>query len=502
MGQTLSEPIREKHSSSDSDARLLYAASAMQGWRISMEDAHTTKLELGNKKGHSFFAVYDGHGGQNVAKYSGIHLHDRIAESEQFNKKKYPEAIKEGFLGTDEDLKKDPKYANDPSGCTAVIALVTPDNKIYVGNAGDSRAVLSVRGEAKPMSEDHKPVNKEEQARITKAGGFVEFGRVNGNLALSRAIGDFEFKQNENLPPDEQIVTAMPEIKEETMTTETEFLVLACDGIWDCLTSQDVVAFIRQEISTGNDLKTACENLMEQCLARDSELGGIGCDNMTVVIVAFLHGRTPKEWHDWIKQRVEQKIGPAFEKEKVVIQPPNNASEYSQLDLNEEIVEDDLDITADANPNPDDFNIGLEDSDAAQQNSFSIDTPPRKQHSRHNSGSNSRSSSRSSSTDSGLVINSPSRSSSTDSGPSIDFDNETDDKKIGPQEKSDATTTTTANDITTIATTETEKNLSTLSSPVKVATNNEIPITAAAANQTTTGNNKYNTYPQGNRDMK
>jgi protein phosphatase 2C family protein 2/3 len=80
------------------------------------------------------------------------------------------------------------------------------------------------------MSEDHKPTNKEETARITAAGGFVEFSRVNGNLALSRAIGDFEFKQNFTLPPEQQIVTADPEITSHTIDGEEEFLVLACDG--------------------------------------------------------------------------------------------------------------------------------------------------------------------------------------------------------------------------------------------------------------------------------
>ena len=74
-------------------------------------------------------------------------------------------------------------------------------------NAGDSRAVISVAGKVKPLSYDHKPTDEAEMERIINAGGFVEFGRVNGNLALSRAIGDFEFKQSENLPAEKQVVT-------------------------------------------------------------------------------------------------------------------------------------------------------------------------------------------------------------------------------------------------------------------------------------------------------
>lgn len=69
-----------------------------------------------------------------------------------------------------------------------------------------------------------------EKNRITAAGGFVDFGRVNGNLALSRAIGDFEFKKSAELPPESQIVTAFPEVEVHDLTDEDEFLVLACDG--------------------------------------------------------------------------------------------------------------------------------------------------------------------------------------------------------------------------------------------------------------------------------
>lgn len=80
------------------------------------------------------------------------------------------------------------------------------------------------------MSYDHKPQNQEEIKRIINAGGFVEFGRVNGNLALSRAIGDFEFKQNANLPAELQAVTANPDIMDVQLTEADEFMVMACDG--------------------------------------------------------------------------------------------------------------------------------------------------------------------------------------------------------------------------------------------------------------------------------
>lgn len=69
-----------------------------------------------------------------------------------------------------------------------------------------------------------------EKARITAAGGFVDFGRVNGNLALSRAIGDFEFKKSAELAPEQQIVTAYPDVTVHEISDDDEFLVVACDG--------------------------------------------------------------------------------------------------------------------------------------------------------------------------------------------------------------------------------------------------------------------------------
>jgi serine/threonine protein phosphatase PrpC len=79
------------------------------------------------------------------------------------------------------------------TGCTATCAIITPD-KVICANSGDSRTVLSKKGTAIELSQDHKPDNLEEKNRIEAAGGFVEESRVKGVLSLSRAIGDLEYK--------------------------------------------------------------------------------------------------------------------------------------------------------------------------------------------------------------------------------------------------------------------------------------------------------------------
>lgn len=78
---------------------------------------------------------------------------------------------------------------------------------VWQANAGDSRAIAGINGTFEPLSFDHKPTNEDEMRRITAAGGWVESNRVNGNLALSRALGDFIFKKNETKRSEEQVVT-------------------------------------------------------------------------------------------------------------------------------------------------------------------------------------------------------------------------------------------------------------------------------------------------------
>lgn len=116
------------------------------------------------------------------------------------------------------------------AGCTAVCAVIV-GNTLTVANAGDSRVVLCrENGVAEAMSFDHKPMDDTEMERIKKAGGFVnQFGRVNGNLNLSRSIGDLKYKQVPNIGPADQMITAEPDIKSVILNEKDEFVILACD---------------------------------------------------------------------------------------------------------------------------------------------------------------------------------------------------------------------------------------------------------------------------------
>ncbi|KAJ0008216.1 hypothetical protein Pint_30349 [Pistacia integerrima] len=169
-------------------------------------------------------------------------------------------------------------------GSTACVAIIR-NKQLVVANAGDSRCVLSRKGQAYNLSKDHKPDLEVERDRILKAGGFIQVGRVNGSLNLARAIGDVEFKLNKALPAEKQIVTANPDITTIELCDDDEFLVLACDGIWDCLSSQQLVDYVRDQLATETKLSTICERVFEKCLAPVA--GGEGCDNMTMILVQF-----------------------------------------------------------------------------------------------------------------------------------------------------------------------------------------------------------------------
>lgn len=98
-------------------------------------------------------------------------------------------------------------------GSTANVVLIK-DSTLYVANAGDSRCILAVNGKAVPLSNDHKPKLVSEKNRILKAGYSISIeGRIDGNLNLSRALGDLRYKRNKNLSAKEQAITAFPDVK-------------------------------------------------------------------------------------------------------------------------------------------------------------------------------------------------------------------------------------------------------------------------------------------------
>lgn len=287
MGDTLSKPVTDKHTSTFETKQLRVGCCGMQGWRKDMEDAHVAQINLLGDRRMGVFGVFDGHNGYNVAKYTAANIVDALVESQGFEQKNYKKAFEAAYDKIEKDLVDDASFQK--GGCTAVTVLVNGEGgKIVCANAGDSRAILVRKdGSVTALSEDHKPTKPSEADRIIAAGGTIEGGRVCGQIALTRAIGDFEFKGDTSRPAHEQVLIAVPDVLEVSMLKGQEkYLIIACDGVWDVLTNEECARFIDSKmVELKNDIGLACEALLDRCCAPTAP--GLGTDNMTVVVVQF-----------------------------------------------------------------------------------------------------------------------------------------------------------------------------------------------------------------------
>ena len=305
----------------------------MQGWRKRQEDGHVSAVSLGEKKDIDVFGVFDGHGGKEISQFVSNHF----AKELEINKNVGTDmslALKETFIKMDEimqtpdSIEEIKKYArksreedekqsqNEPqnsqmallaqlmpakdpeandiymrTGCTAcVMGINEKKKKLYFANAGDSRVVMCRKGVAEAQSEDHKPEMESEKTRIYKADGWISDGRVKGNLNLTRGFGDLEYKQNKNLKPEEQMITANPDIKVVDFTNDIDFVIIGCDGIWDCLKNQEACDFVSKRLKEKPDIKISkiVEEMLDSILAQDLyNETGVGCDNMTCIVIVF-----------------------------------------------------------------------------------------------------------------------------------------------------------------------------------------------------------------------
>lgn len=172
----------------------------------------------------------------------------------------------EGFLQTDKHLHSVARREGWERGGTTVVATLISPYYIYFTNCGDSRAVLCRSGQVCFSTEDHKPYSPLEKERIMSAGGSVSLQRINGSLAVSRALGDFSYKGAENRTPSQQMVSPEPEVCVVERSPLDEFLVLACDGVWDTISNEDLCAFVHNRLQVCTDLRDVCAQVIDLCL--------------------------------------------------------------------------------------------------------------------------------------------------------------------------------------------------------------------------------------------
>ncbi|KAL9137328.1 MAG: hypothetical protein Q9175_001455 [Cornicularia normoerica] len=300
---------------------------------------------------NGYFAIFDGHAGTFAADWCGKKLHVLLEDMVRKNPNTpIPELLDQTFTNVDQQLDKLPLKN---SGCTAICAVLrwedripssnsatgstaiapaaaaavkaaseppTSDSKsdvsqnpatqskailsgfasttpmpklqnsasrqrvLYTANVGDARIVLCRNGKALRLSYDHKGSDENEGKRISNAGGLILNNRVNGVLAVTRALGDAYMKD---------LVTGHPYTTETVIQPDIdEFLILACDGLWDVCTDQEAVDLIRHT----HDPQHASRLLVDHALARFST------DNLSCMVVRFDNSK--------LQQTVERKTEP------------------------------------------------------------------------------------------------------------------------------------------------------------------------------------------------
>lgn len=243
--------------------------SEAQGWRESMEDAHEAG---GYLDGRVFAAaVYDGHGGALAARTAAriltpFFLHLWLSETGKPAPQRRPdsELVRLAYLAADEFISAHCRG----SGAAAATFYLLGD-RFLAANAGDARIVIGTADGAQALSLDHKPHLPQEKARIEALGGRVVFAdvpRVQGVLAMSRALGDAYLKP---------WITAEPRVVEGVLGRENDCLILACDGVWDVVEPEEAVAIAR----SSPDPREAADRLVEEALSR------LSTDNLTAIVL-------------------------------------------------------------------------------------------------------------------------------------------------------------------------------------------------------------------------
>ncbi|KDO33005.1 hypothetical protein SPRG_02696 [Saprolegnia parasitica CBS 223.65] len=301
--------------------RFDYGVNDNMGCRKHMEDAHSLIQDMNiaalSKAGYapqSFFGVFDGHGGLEASVYLHDNLHKHIiselqmrtADADLSNAADVDALIVASLTTAFEQTDAAFLQESDrpQAGSTATTVFIA-GRRMYVANVGDSRTVLSRNGVAVRLSNDHKPSRPDEAQRIRDTGGFIIHGRIMGELAVSRAFGDCEFKTYDThgsqsslrledefgveqpvVNPNEilkgPLVIATPEVTTSDVTDEEDFLLLGSDGLFDVFEDQEAVDFVTTQLRKGGDVQRTVEALVEYAIGTQGSR-----DNVTAIVVLF-----------------------------------------------------------------------------------------------------------------------------------------------------------------------------------------------------------------------
>jgi serine/threonine protein phosphatase PrpC len=261
----------------------IYAIS-LKGMRRQNEDKHNIILNLDNHdkimKNINFFSIFDGHGGKEVSAYLCKELH-KYFMNQNINYPISENRVNNIFSHVQKVLKLKYNKFSYNTGSTSLIAIQYEKNNsnyLNIINLGDSRCILCRDNFALPLTKDHKPMWPEENMRITKLGGKIYYDddwRIM-ELSVSRSFGDISATP---------FLTHVPDLFRYKIEKNDKFIVLACDGLWDVLSNQEVVNYILMncyDLSQNkriNDKKNISKLLGKLAISKGSG------DNITAIVI-------------------------------------------------------------------------------------------------------------------------------------------------------------------------------------------------------------------------
>lgn len=240
------------------------AVVSEKGIRLTMEDTYFLDLNFADK-GWVFGGIYDGHGGSFAAKYASERLH-RVFLDRLLRGLTPQEASIKSYETLSEELR------TQSSGTTAVNFLIQ-DQKIFSANVGDARAIVIKKQGFHQLTVDHRLDNLAERQRVEEMGGLIYYPytyRGTQGLMPTRTIGDEYFKPVG--------IIATPSVAEYGIAEEDLILLAACDGLFDVMTNEEVVAFAREFPQP----KSLLEVLKEEVL-----VNRFGTDNLTIITLSL-----------------------------------------------------------------------------------------------------------------------------------------------------------------------------------------------------------------------
>eukprot|EP00928_Gymnodinium_smaydae_P092728 TRINITY_DN7666_c0_g1_i2.p1 TRINITY_DN7666_c0_g1~~TRINITY_DN7666_c0_g1_i2.p1 ORF type:complete len:401 (-),score=43.03 TRINITY_DN7666_c0_g1_i2:484-1686(-) len=265
------------------------------GPRSRMEDAViiAERMEPSIAQGtfSEFYGILDGHGGVGTVDFVKRVLATRVRSHELAGRHDQMKTIlRDAFLRLDADVMQalvrahgtdaSSKSRTLSSGCCVCVASVC-DSTLTIASSGDCRALLVCTGEppeVKPLSRDHNPLEKEERSRLQACGVDVTAdGYLSGEINISRAFGDMDLRTKAKLSG----IIVDPDVVEHTLDDRAEFLLLACDGVFENVDAREAAAEVRRALRQTSSPQLAAKALVSLALSKP------GSDNVSAVVVRF-----------------------------------------------------------------------------------------------------------------------------------------------------------------------------------------------------------------------